>query len=636
MDFQSSAKELIRYIGGADNIESVSHCFTRLRFVLKNNGKADKKEIAQLEGVISVVESGGQFQVVCGEKVEKYYDAVISIIGNKPEDSSEQKEAKESIGNVILQKITQMFTPLVPAIAAAGLIKGLLTAARLIGNNYGVDLSASDTYQILYSASQVIFYFMPIFLAMTSAKAMKCNQVIAMVIGGLLCYPTFDAMIQNVEVSTTIFGLPVIKGVWAIGESTRIFSYVESVIPILLVVIIMSFLEKILKKIIPAILQIILVPGLELIIMIPLALVILGPVGIYFGNVIQWLYEGVMSYSTVLGGALIGGLWGILVIFGAHRAVLPIGLNDVAMSGRQNLLAFAGAANFAQGGAAFGVTLRTKNAELKQIAASGTISAVLVGITEPAIYGVNLRLKKPMIYAVICGAVGGGIMGLGNVYGDAFANNGVLTIFTYAAFGFRAFVFYLVGIFVAFFGSAALTYFGGFTDIPGKETKMSSGPQNLVASADDIVLTSPIIGATIRLDEVDDEVFASKAMGEGIAFAPVFGEIVSPADGVVSVLYPTLHAIGLKLDSGVECIIHIGLNTAELKGQGFTAHIKEGQRVKAKEKLVTVDLKAVTKAGYSLITPLVIVNSRNYASVASIPDQNVTYDSMVLAIEKEK
>lgn len=471
MDFRKLSEQMIHHVGGKENIKSVSHCFTRLRFVLIDSDKADKKSIEGLEGVISVVEAGGQFQVVCGAKVEKYYDEIIHILGDTYDGGivNAGDEGKTGLGNRILQTVTQIFTPLVPAIAAAGLIKGLLTAARLIGNNYGMDLAASDTYQILFSASQVIFYFMPIFLAMTSAKALKCNQVIAMVIGGLFCYPAFDALIQNIEVSTTIFGLPVIKGVWQIGESTRIFSYVESVIPILLVVLVMAYLERFLKKVIPNVLQIILVPGLEMIIMIPLALVVLGPVGIYVGNVIQWTYESVMGFSTILGGALIGGLWGVLVIFGAHRAVLPIGLNDVAMTGKQNLLAFAGAANFAQGGAAFGVTLKSKNAELKQVAASGTISAVLVGITEPAIYGVNLRLKKPMVYAVICGALGGAIMGIGNVYGDAFANNGVLTIFTYAAFGMNAFIFYLIGIAVSFFGAAAMSYFFGFEDLPSTD-----------------------------------------------------------------------------------------------------------------------------------------------------------------------
>lgn len=477
MDYNKIAKDILKNIGGKDNIKHLTHCFTRLRFVLYDDSIAKDDVINQIEGVISVVKSGGQFQVVCGSKVTKIYEAITEIIGipdtnNKQEacdteinDTNENIESYKNIWNLLLQKITEMFTPLIPAIAAAGLIKGLLTAAKLIMGNRGVDISTSDTYIILFAASQVIFYFLPIFLAMTCAKALKCNEIIAMIIGATLVYPQIDTLIQDTSKISTIFGLPVIKGSWQIGEATKVFSYTESVIPIILAVIVMVFLERLLKRIIPEILQIILVPGLELIIMIPLTLSLLGPVGIYLGTGIQFLYDSIMGISAVLGGGLIGGLWGVLVIFGAHRALLPIGLNDVAVNGHQNLLAFAGAANFAQGGAALGVMLRTKSREMKQIAASASLTATVVGVTEPAIYGCNLRLKKPMIFAVVCGAIGGAIMGAGSVYGDAFANNGVLTIFTYAAFGMKRFIFYLLGIMISFVGAAALTYFLGFEDI---------------------------------------------------------------------------------------------------------------------------------------------------------------------------
>ena len=477
MNYNQIAKDILQNVGGQENIDNLTRCFTRLRFVLKDEAKVNKEVLERIEGVISVVFAGGQCQVVCGAKVTKIYEAIMDVMGVSTKESSHTKKEeedshfvaqqggqKQSLLNMILQKVTEMFTPLIPAIAASGLIKGFLTAAQLLMKQRGVDITTSDTYTILYSVSQVIFYFLPIFLAMTCAKAFKCNQIIAMAIGATLVYPAIDTLIQNTEVVSTIFGLPIMKGEWQIGEATKIFSYTESVIPIILAVIVMSYLEKGLKKIIPEVLQIILVPGLELLIMLPLTLVVLGPIGIYVGNGIQFVYDGLMGFSTILGGALIGGLWCVCVIFGAHRALLPIGLNDVAVNGHQNLLAFAGAANFSQGGAAFGVMLRTKKKALKQVAASAGIAATLVGVTEPAIYGCNLRLKKPMIFAVLCGAIGGAIMGAGNVYGDAFANNGVLTIFTYAAFGMTKFFFYLAGIAVAFFGSAILTYFFGLQE----------------------------------------------------------------------------------------------------------------------------------------------------------------------------
>ena len=471
MDPKKCAQEILDAVGGKDNIKDVSHCFTRLRLVLKDESLASQDVVSHIEGVIQVVIAGGQFQVVLGAKVTKVYDEFLPLVGIEgsgevaaTDDAPSVSDTQESLGNRILQTVSKMFTPLIPAIAASGLIKGLLTAANLIAKQNGMDISGSDTYVLLYAASQVIFYFMPIFLGYTAAKALKCNEIIAMILGGFLCYPQVDAIIQDVATQTTIYGLPVVKMAWTIGESTKVFSYTESVIPILLAVLVLAFLERGLNKVIPEILQIILVPGLSLLIMLPLTLCALGPVGILVGNFIQMVYNGLIGFNAMLGGAVVGGLWGVLVIFGAHRALLPVGLNDVATIGKQNLLAFAGAANFAQGGAALGVMLKTKNEDLRGVAASSVVSAVLVGITEPAIYGCNLRLKKPMVCAIIAGAAGGAIMGLGGVYGDAFANNGVLTIFTYAAFGMTQFAFYLVGCAVSFFGAAAATYFAGFED----------------------------------------------------------------------------------------------------------------------------------------------------------------------------
>ncbi|MGL4672335.1 PTS transporter subunit EIIC, partial [Cetobacterium sp.] len=309
----------------------------------------------------------------------------------------------------------------------------------------------------IMTATDAIFYFMPIILAYTSAKVFKANEFIAMALGGTMCSPAVVALMAGSS-SVYMFGLEVTKA-----------SYTSSVIPIIIGVLILSYVQKFLEKIIPEVLKIILVPGLSLIIMIPAIFLFFGPIGIYIGNMISFMYAALMGVSPILCGAFVGGMWCVFVIFGAHRALVPIGINDVALYGRQNLLAFAGAANFSQGGAALGVMLKTKNKNLETIAASASISAALCGITEPAIYGCNLRLKKPMIYAVICGALGGAIMGAGGVYGDSFANNGVLTIATYAAFGMKKFMFYLIGIGVAFFGSALLTFLFGFEDIENLE-----------------------------------------------------------------------------------------------------------------------------------------------------------------------
>lgn len=658
MNYRKIAEDIIINVGGKENIKSLTHCFTRLRFILKEEEKANKSRIEQLEGVITVVQAGGEYQIVCGAKVVQIYDALIQqldmerLSNNTNADHVKQKKSAKQIGNQVLQIITQIFTPLVPAIAAAGLIKGFLTAAKLIMSNRGVDITTSDTYIILFAVSQVIFYFFPIFLAMTCAKALHSNQVIAMVIAGTLVYPGIDTMIQDVATKTTIFGLPVVKGAWQIGDSVKVFSYTESVIPIILAVCVMAFLEKWLKRLIPEVIQLILVPGLELLIMIPLTLSILGPIGIYIGNGIQFGYDAVIRVSPILGGALIGGLWGVFVIFGAHRALLPIGLNDVALNGHQNILAFAGSANFAQGGAALGVMLRTKSKELKQVAASGTIAATVVGVTEPAIYGTNLRLKKPMVCAIIAGAVGGAIMGFGGVYGDAFANNGVLTIFTYAAFGMRKFIFYLVGIAVAYFGAAVLTYIVGFEEelekdsnsviveaevypdsldqvkaqgkeqsqgkeIVKEELKIESTEQLKVDKSTKIY--APIEGELIALSEVEDQVFASGGMGQGIAIKPSKGEVLAPEACTVSMIYETLHAIGLQLDNGLDILIHVGMNTVELEGKYFTKHVEVGQHIKKGTKIISFDLEEIKKAGYDLTTPIILPEAK--ASQITITNQ---------------
>lgn len=622
MDYKTVAANILKNVGGAENVTDLTHCFTRLRFVLKNEELANKAVIEKLEGVIQVVVAGGQFQVVIGTKVNKVYDEILPMVNL----SGEKVEAeKGSIWNSILQGISKIFTPLVPAIAASGLIKGLLA----IASRMGWVADTNSTYILLNTASNVIFYFMPVFLAYTTAKTMKCNKINAMVLGAFLCHPVIDALIQDVSNPSTIFGLPVIKKAFTIGESVKVFSYVESVIPIILTVIALSYLEKMLKKIIPDMLEIVLVPGLSLIIMLPVMLVVLGPVGIYVGYAIQWLYQTLYSFSPILGGTIVGGLWGVCVIFGAHRALLPIGLNDVALTGTNTLMCFAGSANFAQAGAALGIALKTKNKDMKQVAIAATIPAFLVGITEPAIYGCNLRLKKPMVCAVIAGAVGGAIMGIGHAVNTGFANNGILTIMTYYGEGtlFSQFMSYLIGIVVAFVGAAALTYIVGFEDLADDGNEVQTLPTLKEGS-----ITSPVIGNVMKLTDVKDEVFSSEAMGKGIAVMPTENYVVAPEDCKVSVIFPTKHAIGLTLDNGVELLIHIGMNTVELNGKYFEQHAEVGSRVSKGTKIVSFDKEAIEKEGYDMTIPVVVTNSTEFKNIQTVDSGKVDQDTDVIYV----
>ncbi|HAP3069286.1 TPA: PTS transporter subunit EIIC [Enterococcus faecalis] len=612
MDYQAIAKEILKDVGGKDNIVDVTHCYTRLRFVLKDTKQANKEALLQTEGVISVVESGGQYQVVLGNKVAHVYNALEPLLAQQLTTKTSTKE-KNSLGNRILNTVAAIFTPVVPAIAASGMLKGILAIAVMVANNfYQVDLKPLNTYIILSAASDALFYFMPVILGYSAAKVFKTNEYIAMVIGATLCYPTIVSLMTE-ESAVTLFGLHVTKA-----------NYVSTVIPIILAIFILAYVQRFLEKVIPEVLKIIMVPTLSLLLMIPATLLLFGPIGIYLGDGVNWLYYYIMNLSPILLGGFIGGIWCVLVIFGAHRGLVPIGINDVARTGRQNLLAFAGAANFSQAGAAFGVFVRTKNKDLKAVAASATVTA-LFGITEPAIYGANLRLKKPMIYAVASGAAGGALMGWGGSYGTAFANQGLLTIPVYAEAGTKAFICYLLGCGITFFGAFLLTIFLGFNDLPLDESRQEPGLKTEAGTVKEKQrIQAPVQGQLVSLDQINDEVFASQQMGKTLAIYPTEEQIVSPGNGQVTALYPTHHAIGLKLDNGAEILLHIGINTVELKGRGFETFVKVGERVRLGQKLLSFDKQIIQAAGYDPTVLVIVTNTAEMAVIETTKQTEIT------------
>lgn len=612
MDYQAIAKEILKDVGGKDNIVDVTHCYTRLRFVLKDTKQANKEALLQTEGVISVVESGGQYQVVLGNKVAHVYNALEPLLAQQLTTKTSTKE-KNSLGNRILNTVAAIFTPVVPAIAASGMLKGILAIAVMVANNfYQVDLKPLNTYIILSAASDALFYFMPVILGYSAAKVFKTNEYIAMVIGATLCYPTIVSLMTE-ESAVTLFGLHVTKA-----------NYVSTVIPIILAIFMLAYVQRFLEKVIPEVLKIIMVPTLSLLLMIPATLLLFGPIGIYLGDGVNWLYYYIMNLSPILLGGFIGGIWCVLVIFGAHRGLVPIGINDVARTGRQNLLAFAGAANFSQAGAAFGVFVRTKNKDLKAVAASATVTA-LFGITEPAIYGANLRLKKPMIYAVASGAAGGALMGWGGSYGTAFANQGLLTIPVYAEAGTKAFICYLLGCGIAFFGAFLLTIFLGFNDLPLDESRQEPVLKTEATTVKEKQrIQAPVQGQLVSLDQINDEVFASQQMGKTLAIYPTEEQIVSPGNGQVTALYPTHHAIGLKLDNGAEILLHIGINTVELKGRGFETFVKVGERVRLGQKLLSFDKQIIQAAGYDPTVLVIVTNTAEMSVIETTKQTEIT------------
>lgn len=620
MDYVKIAQDILKNIGGKDNVKEVSHCMTRLRFKLNNSSKANKNSISKIEGVISVVEGMGQFQVVIGNKVTKVYDEMIKLVPESGASNSESTE-KQSIGNALLSGLSGIFVPIVPAIAGSGMIKGILAIwALYFTNKYGIDVKQYQSYIIMNALSDAVFYFLPIFLAFTASKVFKTSQVLSMIIAATLCYPAFTALMTG-KVAVDFLGLPVTKA-----------AYTSSVIPIIIAVWVLSHVERFFEKHIPEVLKIIMVPTCSLLVMLPATILLFGPIGIYLGNAISFTYKSIYTFSPVLCGAFIGGLWCVLVIFGAHKALVPIGINDVAQTGRQNLLAFAGAANFSQAGSALGVFFKTKNKQLKTISMSASIAA-LFGITEPAIYGANLRLKKPMVCAVICGAIGGGVMGLGGAYGNAFANQGILTIPVYASAGMIPFLSYLGGCAIAFFGSAILTYVVGFEDIANEDSEPINSSEDLF-SEESLEITSPLEGKIIPLAEVKDTVFSSKVIGNGIALIPANGVIKAPADCRVVSLFPTLHAMGLKLNNGAELLIHIGLNTVELEGKHFKSYVKQGDYVKKGTKLLSFDMDKIKQAGYDITTPVIISNTGDFAAVSPCESKHVSDNDIIISLAK--
>lgn len=603
MSQEKLAKEIVELVGGEKNVESLVHCATRLRFVLKDDAKADKAKLEKTEGIIAVKENGGQFQVVVGNKVPEVYSAIgqISNILDDSSDKEKPRKAAKGLGGII-DIISSIFAPLLGVMAGAGILKGLL----LIASNIGWLETTETTYTILYAAADSLFYFLPLLLAVTTARKFQGNMFVAMTIAGALIYPSIVAL-KSEGTPTDFFGIPVI-----------LMNYSSTVIPIILAVIVMSKLEKFFNKTLHDSVKNFVTPLFLLVIMVPLTLLVFGPFGVYVGNGIAAGLVAAFGFSPLLAGAVMGASWQLLVIFGIHWGLIPVFINNVAVYGQDGVKPAATASIFAQTGAAFGVMLKTKNKKLKTLAGSSTLTA-LFGITEPAIYGVTLPLKRPFIAGVIGGAVGGAIIGQAGTLAFASGAPGLLTLPIFYGPGGQGFPGLILGIVVSFVVSAVLTYIMGFKDPVEEETKSestTSAQQSVRATnASDENVFSPIEGTIVELSEVPDPAFASGAMGKGIAIEPTVGRVVAPFDGTVTVAFKKKHALAVVSDTGAEILVHVGVDTVKLDGQHFVSHIKEGDRVQAGDLLLEFDIAQIKAAGYHTVTPIIVTNSANYEEV---------------------
>ncbi|HCD58476.1 MULTISPECIES: beta-glucoside-specific PTS transporter subunit IIABC [Exiguobacterium] len=600
MKYDQLAKEIIESVGGEQNVSSLVHCATRLRFVLKDKIKADKLKLEKLEGVIAVKESGGQFQVVVGNTVPEVYQAIgkQTKLMEESTDTSEINEKGNIFGRAI-DIISSIFTPLLGVMAGAGILKGLLA----IATNAGWLIPTETTYIILNATADSLFYFLPILLAVTSARKFGANQFVAMTVAGALIYPTI-IQLKTDAVATTFFGIPV-----------TMMSYTSTVIPIILAVWVMSYVEKFFNRHIHESVKNFVTPLIALITIVPLTLIVFGPIGVTSGDLIAAFILKVLAFNPILAGAFIAGVWQVLVIFGIHWGVVPIFINNIATKGYDYIKPATAPAIFAQAGASFGVMLRSKNKKLKTLAGSTGITA-LFGITEPAVYGVTLRLKRPFIAAVISAAVGGGIVGYFGSVAVASGPPGLLTLPVFIGDSMTAFYGLLIGVAVSFFLSMVLTYILGFEDDPiEKEAEKNVHPST------DMTIPSPVSGQIVSLEKVPDSVFASGTMGQGFAVIPTEGKVVSPVAGQVTAVFASKHAIGIRSEDGIEILIHVGIDTVRLDGTHFELHVTQDQKIEPGDELITFDIESIQAEGYDIITPVIFTNLSEERHITIDQDQ---------------
>ena len=600
MKYDQLAKAIIESVGGEQNVSSLVHCATRLRFVLKDKAKADKLKLEKLEGVIAVKESGGQFQVVVGNTVPEVYQAIgkQTKLMEESTDTSETSEKGNIFGRAI-DVISSIFTPLLGVMAGAGILKGLLA----IATNAGWLVPTETTYIILNATADSLFYFLPILLAVTSARKFGANQFVAMTVAGALIYPTIIQLKAD-AVATTFFGIPV-----------TMMSYTSTVIPIILAVWVMSYVEKFFNRYVHESVKNFVTPLIALVTIVPLTLIVFGPIGVTSGDLIAAFILKVLAFNPILAGAFIAGVWQILVIFGIHWGVVPIFINNIATKGYDYIKPATAPAIFAQSGASFGVMLRSKNKKLKTLAGSMGITA-LFGITEPAVYGVTLRLKRPFIAAVISAAVGGGIVGHFGSVAVASGPPGLLTLPVFIGDSMTAFYGLLIGVGVSFFLSMVLTYILGFEDDPiEKEVEKNIRPST------EMTIPSPVSGQIVSLEKVSDSVFASGAMGKGFAVVPTEGKVIAPVSGQVTAIFASKHAIGIRSEDGMEILIHVGIDTVRLDGTHFELHVTQDQKIEPGDVLITFDMESIQAEGYDIITPVIFTNLSEERQITIDQDQ---------------
>lgn len=629
MDYMKLGKDILVQVGGKENILSISHCVTRVRFVLKDEKKANDSAIKQMQGVLDVVKQGGQYQVVIGPSVKKVYDVLIQETGLSEEildDSQANQENDKNLLTKALGLVSSIFIPILGLLSGAGMIKAMLALISVFGL-----LSDTDgTYIILNALSDVLFYFFPVAIGWSAAKRFGIKEIYGIVLGAFLVYPSIVAAAAGDSTHTlfsgTIFSMN--YQLTFLGIPVALQNYASTVIPIIVIVWIASYVYKFFDSYIPDVLKMVFVPFFTLIITGVTSLIIIGPISIIFQNMLSSTVSWLINLNTGIAGFLLGAFWSILVMFGLHWAVIPFFAINVAQYGYDiiNPLIFSGAPAIL--GATIGIAIRTRNKDTRAVSTAAAVSSFF-GVSEPALYGILIPRKWILITCLSGAGIGGAIAGLAGSKLYTFGAHGILGLPTFinpqgidsgfiglCISGVVAFAFALISALV----------------IGDRKNEASFLSKKEEEDKTQVDYYAPVKGKAIDLINVEDEVFSKLVVGDGIAIQPSEGKIYAPSDAIVRVAYPTGHAIGLSGSHGEEILIHIGINTVDLKGEHFISHIQQGMKVKKGDLLVEFDLEAIKKQGYDPTVMVIVTKTDNLKAVEPIAIGEVDTNIRVLRI----
>lgn len=647
--YHELAKEIVKNVGGKENVLGLVHCITRLRFTLKDETRANDEVLKKMDGVVTVMKSGGQYQVVIGNHVPEVFEDVMPLLnlGEKAAAPEEKKSGK--LLDRAIDVVSGIFQPILGIMAACGMLKGLNTLFVTLG----LYSAQCGGYMIINAAGDALFTFLPLFLGYTAAKKFGLKPMLGLAIGAAMCYPGIQssALSAGMEplyhlLEGTMFSSPVYIDFFGIPIIS--VDYTGTVIPVILAVWFASKCEKLLNKFIPDLVKFFFVPMLTLLITLPVSVLFLGPIATFGSTLISEFTLAIRSVSPMLAGGVVGLTWQILVIFGMHWGFIPVYINNVMTLGYDNVMMPFFACTFATSAVVLAIFFKTKDKKLKEMAIPNFISGIF-GVTEPAIYGILLPLKKPFIISCIAGGIGGafyghfnfrkfilggmGIFELPNMMNPDGSMGNIIVAFVGIAIS-MAVGFILT---MLFYQDKPMTAETKETDVPvleqTKEKKTEEKKTEEKKAEEKMVIASPLKGKTMKLSQLQDEAFASGALGQGLAILPEEGVVYAPADGTISAFFPTGHAIGLTTTAGVELLIHVGMDTVQLEGKGFTPLAKAGDVVKKGEKLLEFDLEMIKEAGFSLATPVLVANYGDDQNILSSDAEEVQPGDVLLMVE---